>query len=211
MKLLRKIKKPFMVSITLLIICGIIYPAFMTGVSQILFKDKANGSIIYADGKAVGAEYVGQEFTDARFMHGRPSAYNYNTYTLEQKENGEYSGPSSGSNNYAPSNPKLLERVNDDVDKILSENPTVKKQDIPADLVTESGSGLDPHISEQAAKIQLDRISKETGISAHELENIVKNNTSGKVLGIFGENTVNVLGVNLDIAKKLGIVNNIQK
>ena len=114
--------------------------------------------------------------------------------------------PSSGSNNYAPSNPELAERVQADIDAFLEENPDVKKEDIPTDLLTASGSGLDPHISPESAEIQIPHLVETTKLSEDELKQIVKDNTNGKFLGIFGEETVNVLGVNLDIAEKLGMI-----
>ena len=109
-------------------------------------------------------------------------------------------------NNYAPSNPELAERVQADIDAFLEENPDVKKEDIPTDLLTASGSGLDPHISPESAEIQIPRLVETTKLSEDELKQIVKDNTNGKFLGIFGEETVNVLGVNLDIAEKLGMI-----
>ena len=108
--------------------------------------------------------------------------------------------------NYAPSNPALTQRVEADIEAFLEANPEVKREDIPADLVTASGSGLDPHITPASARIQIPALAAASGLSQEELEQIVENNTEGKLLGIFGEETVNVLGVNLDIAKAMGLV-----
>lgn len=196
------------VSLVLLIICGFIFPLGMTGLSQLLFHKQANGSITEYNGKAIGSELLGQSFTDARFFHGRISANNYNTYKIEDTKpdsNGKtaYAGVSSGSSNLAPSNPALAERVKNDIDEFLKANPDVKKEDIPADLLTCSGSGLDPDISPQAAKIQIPAVSKATGISVSDLQKIIDRNTKGRQLGIFGEPRVNVLKVNLEIAKIL--------
>jgi K+-transporting ATPase ATPase C chain len=205
--ILNRIKRPFMVTFALLLICGLIYPMLLTGISQVIFPKKANGSQIIIDGEAVGSELIGQDFTDSRFMKGRPSAVNYNTYTKEDKESGNYTGVSSGSKNYAPTNPDLAKRVQDDIAKFLDENPTIIKEDIPTDLLTASGSGLDPHISSSSAAVQIPALAVATGLSEEMLAEIVKNNTQGRFLGIFGEETVNVLKVNLDIAKELRIIN----
>ncbi len=205
-KMLNGLKKITIFSVVLLLLCGIIYPLVVTGISQVLFPNKANGSIIEVNGKEVGSKLVGQDFTDERFMKCRPSAVNYNTYTAEEKVNGTYTGVSSGSDNYAPSNPDLITRVEEDMAEFLKNNPDVKKEDIPTDLLTASGSGLDPHISPESAKIQVANLVKTTGLAEEELLEIIDNNTKGKFLNIFGEETVNVLGVNLEIAKKIGVI-----
>jgi K+-transporting ATPase ATPase C chain len=203
---LKGIKKPFLVTTAFLLICGLAYPLLLTGISQIIFPRQANGSLITVDGQAVGSELVGQDFFDARFMKSRPSAVNYNTYTQEDKEGGNYTGVGSGSKNYAPTNPELVKRVEADIAEFLKANPSVKKEDIPADLLTASGSGLDPHISPASAAVQIPALVEATGLSKEALENIVKENTQGKFLGVFGEETVNVLMVNLDIARELGLL-----
>ncbi|SHN87723.1 K(+)-transporting ATPase subunit C [Desulfitobacterium chlororespirans] len=199
------IKRPFLVTIALFLICGLAYPLLLTGISQLIFPSQAKGSLITINGKAVGSELIGQDFTDARFMKSRPSAVNYNTYTQEDKEEGNYTGVGSGSKNYAPTNPELVKRVEADMAVFLEANPILKKEDIPTDLLTASGSGLDPHISPAAAAVQIPALAVATGLSQETLETIVKENTQGKFLGIFGEETVNVLMVNLDIAQELGL------
>lgn len=208
---MKNLKTAFIFSVGMLVICGFIYPMALTGVSQLFFQDKANGSLIEVNGEPVGSSLVGQDFTDARFFKCRPSAVGYNTYTEEdliEDENGEtaYSGVSSGSNNYAPSNPDLKERVETDINEFLAANPTVAKEDIPTDLMTASGSGLDPHISVASANVQITAIAEASGLTKEELQNMIADHTTGKFLGIFGEETVNVLQVNLDIAKALGII-----
>lgn len=205
-KFLRHFKTAFIFTVAMTLICGFAYPLVLTGVSQVLFPSQANGSIEEVDGKAVGSSLVGQDFTDERLFHCRPSAYSYNTYTQEQKDNGDYAGVSSGSNNYANSNPDLKARIEEDIAKFLKENPTVDKEDIPADMITASGSGLDPHISIESAKVQLDRISEKTGLSKDTLQTMIDNNTSHKFLGIFGEDTVNVLTLNLEVAKEINMI-----
>lgn len=202
-KYLKPIKTAFFVAITMFIICGFAYPLVLTGISQIVFPDQANGSIVEMDGKAVGSSLVGQDFTDQRLFHCRPSAYNYNTYTQEEKENDTYSGVSSGSNNYAVSNPELEKRLNEEIEQFLKENPTISKDEIPSDIITASGSGLDPHISVEAANVQIDRIVKNTQLSREKVETLIEQNTQGKLFGIFGEETVNVLELNLSLVKEM--------
>lgn len=145
-------------------------------------------------------------------MWGRPSAYHYNVYvenedgTQYYNDGTDFSGLASGSNNYAPTNPALIERVEADIETFLAKNPDIKLEDIPADLLTASGSGLDPHISPASAEIQIARIVKASGLSEDELRNIIAENTQQKTLGIFGEETVNVLKVNIAIAQHMGIL-----
>ncbi len=196
------------VTAVLFVLCGFIYPLAMTGVSQLLFNKQANGSIIQNDGQVVGSELLGQNFTDARYFHGRVSAVNYNTYKPEDKtpdKDGKtaYSGVASGSANLAPSNPVLAERVKKDIAAFLKANPEVEKESTPADLFTSSGSGLDPHISPQAAEIQIPAISDATGISSDELNKIVDKCTEDRALGVFGEPRVNVLKANIEISDRL--------
>ncbi|AOZ80277.1 K(+)-transporting ATPase subunit C [Clostridium pasteurianum] len=205
---MKMLKNAFGLSIVLIIICGIIYPLSITGIGQLLFPKQSNGSIITSNGKSVGSELIGQNFTDARFFRGRVSAINYNTYTeadIKSDADGKklYSGVSSGSENLSPSNKVLAERVQKDINDFLKVHPHVKKEDIPTDLLTSSGSGLDPDISPKAAEIQIASVSKATGISKEELQKIVNKYTEGKIFGIFGEPRVNVLKVNLEIASML--------
>lgn len=206
------LRQSLVVTLVLLLLCGFVFPVLLSGISTVIFPSQANGSLVYADGQAVGAANVGQDFTDPYFMKGRPSAYNYNTYYKDEQGNQYYNdgsafaGLSSGSNNYAPSNPALTERVEADIEAFLEANPDVKREDIPADLMTASGSGLDPHITPESARIQIPALAAASGLSEEKLEQIVADNTEGKLLGIFGEETVNVLGVNLDIAKAMGLV-----
>lgn len=206
------LRQSLVVTLILLLLCGFVFPVLLSGISAVIFPSQANCSLVYADGQAVGAANVGQDFTEPYFMKGRPSAYNYNTYYEDEQGNqyyndgSEFAGLSSGSNNYAPSNPALTERVEADIEAFLEANPDVKREDIPADLMTASGSGLDPHITPESARIQIPALAASSGLSEEQLEQIVEDNTEGKLLGIFGEETVNVLGVNLDIAKAMGLV-----
>ncbi len=201
---MKTLKKALILTIVLLVLCGVIYPLSLTAVSQLAFNKEANGSIIVVDGKEVGSEYIGQDFKDTRFFKSRVSAINYNTYSEEdlQKDNdgkSKYSGVSSGSQNLAPSNEALKDRVDKDIEEFLNNHPGVKKEDIPTDLLTSSGSGLDPHISPEAAKIQISAVSKASGIAEEKLQQILDRNTEDRSLGVFGEPRVNILKVNLEI------------
>ena len=210
-------KQAVIVTLVLLFICGLLFPLLLNGLSALLFPKQANGNLITADGKVVGSEFVGQDFTEDYFMKCRPSAYNYNTYyedkdgNLYYNDGSEFKGLGSGSNNYAPTNPELIDRVEADIEEFLKANPDIKKEDIPTDLLTASGSGLDPHISTESAEIQIPAISKASGISEEKLEGIVSNNTDDKLFGVLGENVVNVLGVNLEIAKEMGLISEFEK
>lgn len=169
------IKKSILLSITFMVLCGLIYPLLMTGISQLVFNRKANGSMITVNGNEVGSELIGQNFTDQRFFRGRISSVNYNTYTEadtvpDESGKAAYSGVASGSQNLAPSNDALKERVQKDIDDFLAANPGVKKEDIPTDLLTSSGSGLDPDISPESARIQIPSVSKASGIGEADLQ-----------------------------------------
>ena len=198
------------VTVVLMLICGLLFPCLLTGLSSVLFPHQAGGSLITVNGTAVGSEHVGQEFTQDCYMWSRPSVYHYNVYTEGEngakyyKDGTEFGGLASGSNNYAPSNPALVERVEADMEAFLAKNPDVEREDIPTDLLTASGSGLDPHISPESAQIQLPRIAQASGLSEESLQEIVERNTTGKLLGVFGEKTVNVLKVNIEIAQAMG-------
>lgn len=209
--LLHGTRQAVVVTVMLILICGLLFPCLLSGLSALFFPKQADGSPITVNGQTVGVEYVGQEFTEDYYMWSRPSAYHYNVYT--EGEDGkqyytdgtEFPGIGSGSNNYAPSNPELTERVEKDIEAFLEKNPDVKREDIPTDLLTASGSGLDPHISPESAEVQIPRIVKASGLSEDKVREIVLNNTARKFLGIFGEENVNVLKVNIEIAQSMGI------
>lgn len=210
--LLHGTRQTVIISITLMVICGLLFPCFLTAVSSLIFPHQANGNLISVNGRTVGAEYVGQEFTKDYYMWSRPSAYHYNVYVegtdgkQYYNDGSEFAGLGSGSNNYAPSNPALTERVETDIEEFLKRNPDIKREDIPTDLLTASGSGLDPHISPESARIQIPRIAKASGLSEEEIGKIVDDNTTEKTLGVFGERTVNVLRVNIEIAQALNLL-----
>lgn len=212
-KLGKSIGKAFVFCAVMMLLCSFAYPLALTGISQVAMKEKANGNLIDKNGnstvdpeEAVGSALVGQDFTEDYFFKGRVSSVNYNTYTEDQKENGEYAGVSSGSYNYGNSNPELKERIEKDLDEFLATHPGVKKEDVPSDLLTASGSGLDPHISPEAAEVQVKAVAEHSGLSEETVREIVKENTEEKVLGIYGEARVNVLKCNLGIAEKMGLI-----
>ena len=253
-------RQAVVVPVILMLICGLLFPLLLTGLSALFFPHQANGSLITVGDKTLGAEYVGQEFTQDYYMWSRPSQYHYNVYTEDKDgtqhyvmkddagkqilfivdeedadgnvtkahydtfdENGNqvfykniesldeatdtrFGGLASGSANYAPSNPELVKRVEADIEKFLEKNPDVKREDIPTDLLTASGSGLDPHISPESAEVQISRIAEASQLSEDTIREIVKRHTGGKIFGIFGEDTVNVLEVNIEIAQAMGII-----
>lgn len=210
-KILKMLRPALIVTLTLMVICGLGYPLLMNGLAGALFPRQAGGNLVLADGKPIGSEFVGQEFTQDYFMKGRPSAVHYNTYSIvdgaqKYSDGTAFTGVASGSSNYGPSDPVLVQRVQSDMDRFLADNPDVAREDIPTDLMTASGSGLDPHISPRSAAIQIPAIAAASGLSTQMLEQIVENNTTGKLFGVFGEETVNVLGVNVDIARAMGLI-----
>lgn len=177
------------ITFTFLVLCGLVYPLIVTGIAQAVMKDNADGSLIYNDkNEVIGSKLIGQNFTDPRYFQGRVSSI-------------EYKAEASGSNNYAPSNPDLAKRVEKSIVDWKEKNPAVPVTEVPIDLVTNSGSGLDPDISPKAASVQVDRISKLTNIPKGKLDQLIKDQTEGAALGLFGEDRVNVLKLNLALQK----------
>ena len=165
----------------------------MTGISQVLFKDKANGSIIEVDGKKYGSVLLAQQFTGDEYLWGRIMNIDTETFTDDDGNALMYATPS----NLSPASEEYEALVKERVERIRKTNPTVKEEAIPVDLVTCSGSGLDPHISVAAAQYQVERIAKARNLDTEEVEEIIDKYTKGRMLGIFGEEVVNVLEVNL--------------
>lgn len=190
---MKTIGKSFKFILVFMIICGLIYPIFITGISQLLFSNKANGSIIEINGEKYGSVLLAQEFTGDEYLWGRVMNLDTSTFTNENGEVLMYATPS----NLSPASEEYEKLVSERVEKIKLSNPDKKDEPIPVDLVTSSGSGLDPHISVAAAEYQVDRIAKARNISTNEVEEIIKKYTNGRVFGVFGEETVNVLQVNL--------------
>jgi K+-transporting ATPase ATPase C chain len=164
---------------------GLAYPLLVTGLSQLAFPKQANGSLIEQNGQVVGSRLIGQNFAGDKYFHSRPSSAG----------NG-YDASSSSASNLGPTNKLLVDRVSQDVAKLQQENPGVA---VPADLVTSSGSGLDPDISPAAAEFQLARVARARGISMEALRSIVAKHTSARQLGVLGEARVNVLELNLEL------------
>lgn len=160
-----------------------LYPLLIAGIAK-MAPGQGKGVTVAIDGKVVGYENIGQRFTEDHYFQGRPSAVDYNA-------------AGSGGSNKGPSNPEYLQMVQDRIDTILAHNPGIKKEDIPAELVTASGSGLDPHLSPAAALLQVPRIAKHRGIREEQLRQLVKTQTDGPLLGLFGPATVNVLQLNI--------------
>lgn len=171
-------------------ITGIAYPFAVTGVAQLVFPHQANGSLIARDGKPVGSALIGQSFTDPKYFWGRPSA------TTPQP----YNGTASGGSNLAPGNPALTDAVKQRIAKLRAADPG-NDAPVPVDLVTASGSGLDPDISPAAALYQADRVARARGLPAAEIRALVHRHTLGRQFGVLGEPRVNVLELNLALDK----------
>jgi K+-transporting ATPase ATPase C chain len=181
-----QIKQAILIFIVLSIITGIIYPLFITGMAQVFFRNQANGSLIYQNGKPVGSALIGQAFNDPRYFWGRISA----TSPVS------FNAASSSGSNLGPSNPALLVAVKARIKTLRLADPD-NASPIPVDLVTSSASGLDPHISLAAAYYQAPRIARLRGLSQDSVKILIAKHTSGRLFGLIGEPVVNVLELNL--------------
>lgn len=182
----RQMMPAFRMTLVLTVLTGLAYPLAVTGIAQALFRDRANGSLIVRDGRVAGSLLIGQNFAGAGYFHPRPSAAGSNGYDASA---------SSGSN-LGPTNRKLIDRVKASIEQVRRENPAYSGP-IPADLITTSASGLDPHISPASAALQMERVAASRGVPAARVQELVTAHTEGRDLGFLGEPRVNVLLLNL--------------
>ena len=193
--MLKEIRPAIVFIVALTVITGLIYPLAMTGIAGVIFPNQAQGSLIERDHKVVGSSLIGQVFADDKYFHGRPSA----TTTPDPKDptknlDAPYNAANSGGSNLGPTNKALIDRVKGDVEKLKAENPSAA---VPIDLVTTTGSGLDPHISPEAALFQVPRVAKARNMPEDSLRDLVNAHIEGRLLGFLGEPHVNVLALNL--------------
>jgi potassium-transporting ATPase KdpC subunit len=193
--MLKEIRPAIVFIVALTLITGLAYPLAMTGIAGAIFPRQAQGSLIEKDGKVVGSMLIGQMFADDKYFHGRPSATNApdpkdSTKTIDAP----YNASNSMGSNLGPTNKVLIERVKGDVETLKKENASAP---LPIDLVTTSGSGLDPHISPEAAQFQVPRVAKARNMSEDRVRQLVSAHIEGRTLGILGEPRVNVLALNL--------------
>ena len=200
--MLRLIRPAIVVLVALTLITGLVYPLVMTGVAQVIFPYQARGSLIERNGTVVGSELIGQMFESDKYFHGRPSATtapdpNDSTKTVPAP----YNAANSGGSNLGPSNKALIDRVQGAIDKLKQENPSMP---VPNDLVTTSASGLDPHISPEAALFQVPRIAKARNQPEDRIRQLVTDHTEGRLFGLLGEPRVNVLLLNVALDQLAG-------
>src|ERR1700720_3314060 len=193
--MVREIRPAIVLIIALTLITGLVYPLVMTGIAGKLFPYQAQGSLVERDGKVIGSALIGQVFTSDRYFHGRPSA----TVAPDPADSTKtvpapYNAANSGGSNLGPTNKALVERVQGDVEKLKAENPFAT---VPIDLVSTSGSGLDPHISPEAALFEVPRVAKARKIPENRVRQLLEDHIEGRPLGLFGEPRVNVLALNL--------------
>ena len=193
--MLKEIRPAIVFVVALTVITGLLYPFAMTGIAGVVFPYQAQGSLIERDGKVVGSALIGQDFTSAGYFHGRPSATvapdpNDSTKTVPAP----YNAANSGGSNLGPTNKALIDRVQGDVEKLQQENPSAQ---VPIDLVTTSGSGLDPDISPAAALFQVPRVAKARNMPEDRVRQLVDEHVEGRTLGFLGEPRINVLALNI--------------
>jgi len=197
--MLHEIRPAIVVLVALTLITGLIYPLAISGIARVIFPYQSQGSLIERDGKVVGSALIGQQFTADKYFHGRPSA----TTAPDPKDPTKavpspYNAANSGGSNLGPSNKALIERVAADLGKLRKENPSAP---VSADLVTASGSGLDPDISPAAAYFQVPRVAKARNLAENRVRQLVSDHIDDRFLGLLGEPHVNVLLLNLALAR----------
>jgi K+-transporting ATPase ATPase C chain len=200
--MLKEIRPAIIVLVVLTLLTGLVYPLAMTAIAGVIFPKQAQGSLIEREGKVVGSALIGQEFKDDKYFHGRPSATTAPDPADATKTiAAPYNAANSGGSNLGPTSRALADRVKEDVDKLKAENPSAA---VPADLVTTSGSGLDPDISPEAALFQVPRVAKARNMAEDSVRQLVADYTAGRLGGLLGEPRVNVLALNLalDAASK---------
>lgn len=195
--MLKELRPALVLLVALTIVTGLAYPLAMTGLAGLVFPHQAAGSLVEANGQVIGSELIGQSFTSDRYFHGRPSA----TTAVDPADSSKtvpapYNAANSSGSNLGPTNAALIERVKQDVAKLAAENPGTP---VPADLVTSSASGLDPHISPEAAYFQVPRVATARKIPTDRARQLVTEHVEPRTLGLFGEPRVNVLALNRDL------------
>jgi potassium-transporting ATPase KdpC subunit len=175
------------------VVTGLVYPLAMTGISQLVFNNQANGSLLTKNGQVVGSSLIGQQFTSAKYFHGRPSA----TVSSSTGNPQPYAADNSTGSNLAPSNKALIDRVSGDVKTIRKQDSLGSNAQVPVDLVTTDFSGFDPDVTEASALIQVDRVAKARNLDPTKVRALVESHVQGRILWIFGQAHVNVLDVNM--------------
>ena len=197
--MLKELRPAIVLLLAFTVITGLLYPLAMTGIAALMFPHQAYGSLIEKDGKVIGSELMGQYFTSDRYFHSRPSAtLGPDPADPSKTTSVPYNAANSGGSNLGPTNKALIDRVTAETEKLKQENPSAH---VPIDMVTTSGSGLDPHISPAAAYFQVPRVAKVRNMSEDSVRQLVAEHIEGRTLGLLGEPRVNVLELNLALDK----------